>query len=171
MLGEALVDLAWLLACVDVEWPSSRFRVAADLGQPALRAGTDGVRREADADPALGEALDLRQIGRDARLAKAIHAAAAVGGVEDDDLDPGRRRGVRRGERLLEAEVVKLADSRVAGREQLAVSQLVLGPDRCGGLADRLGEHRLAPGPEVGARASSAQGALERVRVGIDEAG
>ena len=97
--------------------------------------------------------------------------AAAVGGEEEHELDPGLRGRLDRRPRLRQAEVVELAHGRVPGRAQLAVDGRVLPADRVGRLPRRLEQHRLAPRPEVAALGASAQRALERVRVRVDEAG
>ncbi len=53
MLGEALLDLAWLLVCVDVKWKPLLRRVAAELEKPVARAGANRVGGDASGDPAL----------------------------------------------------------------------------------------------------------------------
>ena len=55
---------------------------------------------EADADAALAERLDLAQVVGGRGLAEAGEPAARVGGVEEDELDPGLSRGLGGGERL-----------------------------------------------------------------------
>src|SRR4029077_7627370 len=51
VLGEALLDLAWLLVGVDVQRQLMLGGVASELLEPPARAGTDGVGSDADADP------------------------------------------------------------------------------------------------------------------------
>ena len=104
-------------------------------------------------------------------LAEAVEAAARVGDVEEDERDAGGLGCLRGRERLLEAEVVELADRGVAGGEHLAVDLLVLGADALGALLVGEGEHRVAPGPEVAALGAAAKRALEGVAVRVDEAG
>src|SRR5262249_49682040 len=70
---------------------------------------------------------------------------------------------------LVEAEVMELADRRVPGCAELAVGLGVAGADALRRLALCLGEHRVAPGPEVAARALAPKRALEGMRVGADE--
>src|SRR4029079_14288336 len=72
---------------------------------------------------------------------------------------------------LLEPEVVELAHRRVAVGAQLAVDVHVSAPDGLRRLRSRKTEHRLAPRPEVAALDPPAQRPLERMAVGIDEAG
>ena len=129
VLLDALVDLPRLLVGVDVERQLVLLGVAADLLEPVGRAGADGVGGEADLDAALAEVLDLVQVLVRTRLAEAVEPAARVGDVEEDERDAGRVGGLRGGERLLEAEVVELADRGVAGGAHLAVDLLVA---RCG---------------------------------------
>ena len=156
MLGETLFDLARLLARVNVERERRRFRVAPDLGQPVLRARANGVGGEANADAALAETFHLGEVRRDAGLTKPIESSATVGGVEQNERDLRSIGCLCDGERLLEAEVVELADGRVAGGKELAERRLVLGSYRLRRLTRGFCEHRLAPRPEVAASASSA---------------
>jgi CDP-diacylglycerol--glycerol-3-phosphate 3-phosphatidyltransferase len=65
---------------------------------------------------------------------------------------------------------VELPDGGVAGGSKLTVDLDVLPTYEFGRLAFRLGEHELAPAPEVGAAATAAQSSLEAVTVGIHEA-
>jgi CDP-diacylglycerol--glycerol-3-phosphate 3-phosphatidyltransferase len=171
VLGEALLDLARLLVGVDMQRQLLRDCVAADLLQPVRRAGAHGVGGEPDTDVAAAQVLDLMQVVRHRVLPKAREAAAPVRGEQDDDPHTGLLGRLDRRERLGEAEVVKLADRRVPASAELAIDLRVLPAYELGGLALRFGEHRLAPGPEVAAAAAAAQGPLERVAMGIDEAG
>src|SRR5207253_3999848 len=120
--------------------------------------------------PATPELLDLTQVRGHGLLAEAGEAAARVGGEEQDDPDARLRRGLGRCERLVEAEVVKLADGGVPGVAELAIDERVLLPNGFRRLPLRLGEHQVAPRPEVPAAAASAQSALEGVAMRIDEA-
>jgi hypothetical protein len=90
------------------------------------------MRRHADRDPLVAQALELAQVARDRLLAEARRPAAPVRGEEQDDLDPGLACGLRRSAGFLEAQVVELADRGVAGRAQLLVDGDVLAPDRLG---------------------------------------
>ena len=104
-----------------------------------------------------------RYVG-DRRLAEAVDPAARVGDVEEHELDAGLLRRVGRGAGLLEPEIVELADRRVAGPPQLAVdARRTELAHALGRLALRLGQHQLAPRPEVAAFGPSAQRPLERV--------
>src|SRR5215210_4811734 len=169
MLGDALVDLPRLLVGVDVEDEVAPGGVAADLLEPFARARAGGVGGEADASALAGELLDLSQILGRRALAEAVEPAAAVSGVEEDELDSGRLGRLGGGDGLLEPEIVELADGRPAVREHLAVHALVRLAHGRGGLAARELEHRLAPGPEVAAARRPAQGALERVAMSVDK--
>jgi CDP-diacylglycerol---glycerol-3-phosphate 3-phosphatidyltransferase len=77
---------------------------------------------------------------------------------------------IDRGKRLVEAEIVELPDSGVAGGTELPVDVHILPTDELGRLALCLGQHQLTPAPEVGAPGTAAQGALEAVAMRIDEA-
>ena len=125
--------------------------VAADLLEPVGWAGANGVGGKADLDAALPEPLDLVQVLGNRRLPEAVEAAPCVCDVEEDECDPGCVGGLSRGESLLEAEVVELADCCVARRPHLAVDLLVVGTDPVGALLVGEVEHRVAPGPEVAA--------------------
>ena len=171
MLVEALLDLARLLVCVNVQRQSLVFGVAADLPEPVGRAGADGVGGEADPDAAPAQVLDLIQVLGRGGLAEAREPASRIRGVEEHELDARGLGGFGRGQRLLEAEVVELADGGVAGRAHLAVDELVAGADALGGLLVRQGEHGVAPGPEVAALGTASQRALEGMAVRVDEAG
>ena len=65
---------------------------------------------------------------------------------------------------------MELADRGVARAAHLPVGRGVLRPYRLRRLPVGLGEHRVAPLPEVATLGAPAQAALERVRVGVDEA-
>ncbi len=62
VLRQALLDLARLLAGVDVQDELLGVGVAAELLEPVARAGADGVGGDPDGDPALAQALDLTQV-------------------------------------------------------------------------------------------------------------
>ena len=169
VLEQALVDLARLLVSVDVQRQTLLGGVAAELAQRGRRACADGVRSDADRDALGAELLERAEVLRHRLLAKPRGAAAEVRGVEADECDPGLRGRRRGGTRLLEAEVVELADGRVPRREHLLVHEPVLAPDL--GRGQRLGEldHAVAPRPEVRSTAAAAERPLERVGVGVDE--
>ncbi len=126
---------------------------------------------EPDCDPGGKERLDLRQVGRDRRLAHTVESAALVGGMEKYDRDPGVCRCSRRGERLGSAEIVELANRRVPRGEHLAVHLGVVRPDRFRRCLVGLLEHPLAPCPEVGPGCTTTKRPLKGVAVAIDEAG
>ena len=98
-------------------------------------------------------------------------AAARVGDVQEHELDARLRSRLDRGPCLVDAEVVELADRGVARRAHLAVPARVRLAHERRRLPFRLGQHLLAPRPEVAAAGAPAQRALERVAVGVDEAG
>ena len=170
VLLDALVDLARLLVGVDVEGQIVLLGVAADLLEPVGRAGADGVGGKADPDAALLEPLDLVQVFGGRVLPEALQAAAPVGGVEEDEVDARCLRCLRGRERLLEAEVVELADRGVPGGEQLAVDELVVGAHALRRLLVGQGEHRVAPGPEVAACGAPPKCPLKGMAVRVDEA-
>ena len=170
VLGQALLDLARLLARVDVQRETLGGRVASELLEPVARAGADGVGGEADSDAVLPQRLQLPEILGGRLLAHPRQAAARVGGEEEDEVDArvGGRFGGRA--RLLEPEVVELADRRVAGVPHLGVRRRVELAHGRRRLPLGLGEHQLAPGPEVAAAGPTAQRTLKRVRVRVHEA-
>ena len=172
VLREALVDLAGLLARVDVqrEWGC---RCVPRRSPRATRAGTRGrsVGRAPRGNPALGKPLDVREVGRrrspagsgrcrrgrTPRRAARARLPAAPAASAAQDASASRGSGTRR---------PPCSRPRAArGR------RLVLRADGLRCLARRLGEHRVAPRPEVGARRTTAQRPLEAVGVGVDEAG
>jgi CDP-diacylglycerol--glycerol-3-phosphate 3-phosphatidyltransferase len=172
VLGEALLDLAWLFVRVHVQRQLLCGRVAADLLEPVRGARAHGVGGEPERDPAAAQLLHLSEVLRDRLLAETRQPSASVSREQENDADPGLLCSVRRGERFVEAEVVELANGRVARGTQLLVDLHVLSADEIGGLALRLGEHQLAPAPEVPSSSrASAQSALKAVAMGIDEAG
>ena len=171
VLLDAFLDLARLLVGVDVQREIVFGGVASDPREPRGWAGADGVGGEADPDPAFPQVLDLVQVLGRRGLAEAGEPAPRVGGVEEDEGDSGGCRGLGCCERLLEAEVVELADRGVARAAHLAVHLLVVDADALGRLPVRELEHRVAPGPEVAALGAAAERALEGVAVRVDEAG
>src|SRR5205814_4379601 len=72
---------------------------------------------------------------------------------------------------FVEAEIVELADGGIAGAAQLAVDLDVLDADGCRRLPLCLGEHQLAPRPEVAPAGATAQRALEGVAVRVHKTG
>ena len=171
MLGEALLDLARLLVGVDVEHELLGGGVSAELVEPVAGARADGVGGDPDRDPAPAESLHLSDIRGHRRLTHALETAASVGDVEAREREPGRLGCLRGGKSGVEPEVVELADCRKSGRAHLAIRALVELAHRVRRLALRLGEHAFAPGPEVAARRPAAERPLERVAVGVHEAG
>src|SRR6266511_517664 len=142
-----------------------------DLCEPLRRTCPDGVGCESDVEAALTEVLDLIQILGRRGLTEPVEPASGVCDVEEDERDLGCVGSFCGGERLLEAEVVELADRGVARSAHLAVDLLVAGTDALGRLLRRELEHRVAPGPEVAALRAASERSLERVAVRVDEAG
>ncbi len=169
VLGETLLDLAWLLVGMDVEDEILARGVRADLPEPASRAGANGVGGEPDARTEFDEPLDLAEVFRHGVLPEAIQPAAAVRGEEEHELDPGCAGRLDSGPGLREADVVKLANHRVAGRAHLAVRRLVLGSDAVRCQTAGHVEHGIPPGPEVVALRPPPERTLERVAVGVHE--
>jgi CDP-diacylglycerol--glycerol-3-phosphate 3-phosphatidyltransferase len=169
VLGLALLDLARLLVRMDVQRQLVLGGVGAELLEPVARTGADGVGGDADADSCSPQLLQLAKVGGDRFLAEARDPAARVGDVQEDELDSGLGGCLGSRASLLEPEVVELAHGRVADGEQLTVDAYVLPADTLRRLGRRQLHHRLAPGPEVAALGPAAQGALERVAVGVDE--
>jgi len=170
VLGQTLLDLTWLLVRVHVQRQELGRGVAADLLEPVRRTGADGVGGNADGHAALAQILDLPKVLRRRLLAKARQPTARIGGEQHDDANVRLFRGLDRGERFVEAEVVELADCGVSRRPQLAIHLGVLPAHELRRLALGLGEHELPPGPEIsGALPLAAQGPLEPVAVGIHE--
>ena len=114
--AHALLDLARLLVGVHVQRQLVLGGVATELLERVGRARPDGVGGDPDADPVRAQLLELRQVLRHRGLAEARAAAAQVTRVEADECDPGLLGRVGRRSGLLEAEVVELADRRVAVR-------------------------------------------------------
>ena len=142
-------------------------RVSADLLEPVGRARPDGVGRHTDREPSRAQALDVVEVPLDRRLGERRNG---VGGVEEHELDPGLRRGLRRRERRLEAEVVELADGRIAAVEHFLVSRHIPGLDQLRCLTPCECQHRVAPGPEVAAIGTAPERPLKRMAVRVDEA-
>ena len=63
VLGEALLDLARLLARMHVQRQPLSFRVRADLLEPVARTGAHGVGGNADRDAVGAQRLDLGEVG------------------------------------------------------------------------------------------------------------
>ncbi len=170
VLGEALLDLARLLVRVDVEHEAIRLRVAPDLLEPIARARAHGVGGDADPDPTLAERLDLGEVRRHGRLSRPIEPTAAVRDVQAGEADSRLLGRLRRGEGGVEPEVVELADRRVPRRPHLAVGAHVEVADRGRCVPLRVGEHPIAPGPEVAAGRTPAERPLEGMAVRVHEA-
>src|SRR4029079_1493170 len=128
-------------------------------------------RGQADLDTAAAQILDLVQILVRRGLAETVEPASAIRDVKEDEGDARGIGRFRRGERLLEPEVVELADRGVAGGEHLAVDLLVAGADALGRLPVGELEHRVAPGPEVAALGVAPERSLEGAALRVDEAG
>src|SRR4029079_649682 len=117
-------------------------------------------RGQADLDTAAAQILDLVQILVRRGLAETVEPASAIRDVKEDEGDARGIGRFRRAERLLEPEVVELADRGVAGGEHLAVDLLVAGADALGRLPVGELEHRVAPGPEVAALGAAPERSL-----------
>ena len=111
---------------------------------------------EPDPDAVVPQRLELVEVLGRGRLPHPRQAAARVGGEEQHELDArlGGGRGGRA--RLVDAEVVELADGGVAGAAHLGVGGRVELAHGLGRLPLRLREHQLAPGPEVAAARTAA---------------
>src|SRR5215208_2555542 len=166
---QALLDLPWLLARVHVQNEALALGVASDLLEPFAGAGANGVGGKPDAEAALAQRLNLPEVLRRRALAELREPAAAVRRVKEHELDAGLGGRIGNRERLLETEVVELPDGGVARGDELAVGANVVAPHMFGSLAGGEREHRVAPGPEVAARALAPQSALEGVTVRVDE--
>jgi hypothetical protein len=170
VLGHAFLDLAWLLVGVDVQDDSLAVGVAPDLLEPVGGASADGVGGTADPDAGIAQLFELAEVVGDGGLAEPLRAAPAVGAEEDDDLHAGGGCRFDRGVGLWEPEVMELADRGIAGRAELAVGLGVVSADKLRRLALGLGDHGVAPRPEVSARSPASQRPLERMAVSVDEA-
>ncbi len=126
MLGEALLDLARLLARVRVERKWGGGGVAPDLFEPVARTRADGVRREPHTKPRCGQSLDVGEVGRRRLLAEAWKASATVRRVEQHEFDTRGLCRIGRGQGFVVTEVMELAHRRVAGSKLLAIHVLVL---------------------------------------------
>src|SRR6266545_4030690 len=169
VLRQAFLNLTRLLVGVNMQRQSLRVSVAADLLEPVGGTCPHGVGGEPDSDVAGAQRFDLPQIVGRRVLAKSRQAAATVRGEQEDDPNPGLLGCLHRRECLVEAEVVELADCCVSRRSELSIDLDVLAVHELRRLPFRLREHDLPPGPEIAASRPPAQGALERVAVGIHE--
>ena len=86
--------------------------VAPELAQRVGGACAHGVGCDTDADAVGAQRLQLAQVVGDRLLPETTTAAAEVAGVEAYELDAGFGRCRSGGTRLLEPEVVELADRR-----------------------------------------------------------
>ena len=172
VLGEALLDLARLLVGVDVQdEPSRRPRSArSPRASRAGRRGRSGGRRRRRIPASRSASTSARYADTEGWRIRSS-PPRAVRDVEAREADPRLLGRLRRGEGGVEPEVVELADGRVAGGPHLAVRADVEVAHRGRRVPLRLLEHPVAPGPEVAAGGSSAERALERVAVRVDEAG
>ena len=87
----------------------------------------------------------------------------------EHDLDASGGRSLHSCECLRQAEVVELADCGEARVAHLAIRRFVAPPHELGRLTLRLGEHGVAPRPEVTGRSTPAQRSLEGVAMGVHE--
>ena len=149
-------------SCAAAYAPSSR---SASGGQARTEWGAMPTRM-----PSARSASTCCEVVRHRLLPEALDAAAEVAGVEEDERDAGLGSRLGRGTRLLEPEVVELADRREAVRAELPVDLDVLAADLLDAQRAGQREHPVAPRPEVAAPVAAAQGALERVAMRVDEA-
>ncbi len=189
VLGGALVELATLLARVDVADEAVLVRVGADRLDPARGNGANAVRGDADVDPARvlrrrAQRVDALEEGLDVGIAEAplaldrgkvpaVPAAAVVGGGDQHDLQAMGARGLGQGDRHrvglgvrapvgLVVDVVELADRAVARVGHLAVGARAGVAHRVGVVFAGEAEHLGAPAPEVVGPVRSRRRALAR---------
>jgi CDP-diacylglycerol--glycerol-3-phosphate 3-phosphatidyltransferase len=127
------------------------------------------VGGQADGDPASAQFLQLPEVQSHRFLPKARQAAALVRREKHDDPDPRLLGRLDSRERFVQPEIVELPDGGVTSEAELPVDLDVLPPHELGRLALRLGQHQVAPGPEIASAPASSEGPLESVAVGIDE--
>ena len=137
VLGEALLDLPRLLVDMDVQREAFGRREAPDLLEPFARTGADGVGGEADADAVGAQRLELAQVLGRRLLAHPRQPAAGVRREQEDDLELRLAGGLHRRARLVQTEVVELADGGVAGRTHLPIGLDVEGAHRSPASAAR----------------------------------
>jgi CDP-diacylglycerol---glycerol-3-phosphate 3-phosphatidyltransferase len=171
VLGQALLDLPRLLVGVYVEDEAFAIGVCADPLEPVRRAGTDGVGGDSDSHAPFRELRDLLEVGGDRSLAEAVDPAAGVRHVQEDELHARGAARLRSRLRLLETEVVELADGGVAGRAHLPVGHLVIGSNLLRGQLPGQVEHGVAPAPEIVAFRPPPHGPLKGMAVRIHETG
>ena len=147
--------------------------VAADLGQPGGRARADGVGGEADPGARRPQRLDLAEVlGRPNRWRKRSSPPRSYAASRRTISMPAARGRLHGRARLVEAEVVELARPRCSRRRAaLCTSARTRSRTRLGRLPAGLGEHRVAPGPEVAAGPAPAQGALEGMECAVTNPG
>src|SRR5918994_2264638 len=166
VLSLALLDLARLLAGVDVEGQLVAVGVNAYLLQPPSRHGPDAVSGDPDLEersPLLRpppERLHPFQETPYLRVPKTGDAAPGVADREENEPYArflcGHRCRFSERVRVLVGlpiravvDVVELGDARVAAREHLAVAVPAHLADGAGIEALRQGVHPLSPGPEI----------------------
>jgi hypothetical protein len=88
VLGDALLDLARLLAGVYVQRKTLARSVGAELLEPVAGAGADGVGGEADANAGRAHGLELGQVLGRGFLPEALEPTAPVGRQQEDQLYP-----------------------------------------------------------------------------------
>ena len=124
---------------------------------------------EPDPDAVVPQRLQLSEVLGRGCLSHPRQPAPRVGGEEEHELDARFGGGLRGRSRLVDAEVVELADRGVARVGHLGVRDRVELAHRGRRLPLRLGEHQLPPRPEVAAAGTASQCALKRVAVRVDE--
>ncbi len=135
-------------------------------GGTTFHFATDGIERALERAKEAANGQDVGLWGG----AQIINQYLAAGLLDELELHivPVLLGG---GARLVEAEVVELADGGVAGATHLPVDLDVARPDVSRGLTPSEVQHRLPPRPEVAALGAAPERALERVAVRVHEAG
>jgi CDP-diacylglycerol--glycerol-3-phosphate 3-phosphatidyltransferase len=169
VLCEALLDLAGLLVGMHVEHKPLALGVPADLLEPLGRTSTDGVGGDANPRARRSELGDLLEVGGHRLLPETVDSAPRIRDMEEHELHAGGAGGFGRRLRLLEADVVELADRGVARVSHLAVRALVTRAHGLRGQGFRLLEHGVPPAPEVVPLGAAPHRPLERVAVRVDE--
>ena len=167
VLGDALLDLARLLAGVHVQRQFLARRVGAELLEPVARAGAHGVGGKPDPHAYRPYCLELHEVVSGRRLSKAVEPAAPVGGEQEHELDPSLGGSLDGSVRLGQPEVMELADRRVAGGPHLPVDVDVVGTNPFRRQPGGQVQHGIPPPPEVLPLDAAAQGPLEAMAVGV----
>ena len=117
---------------MDVQRETLLLGVTGQVLEPGTGTCPDGVGGDADANTALAQGLELAQVFGHALLTESLDPTACISRVEQDKGNAGLLGGFSGGERLLEPQVVELADRRVAGAEELPIDVDVVLADLSG---------------------------------------